>query len=94
MDNNWKILVLLLKEFSEDKMGVGYQCKLAEITGLKQSNISRMFALKYTPTLESFLIIAKALKINFFFEDQESKTELNVMMERAMENLNRRLDKL
>ena len=81
MNNNWKILVLLQK-------------KIAEITDIKQSNISRMFALKYTPTLQTFLIISKALKINFFFEDQESKTNLNKCFERAMEELGRRPDEL
>ena len=82
--NHWQVMVLLLEEIAKEKLGVGYQSQLAELTGLKQSNISRMFSLKYTPTLETFLTIAKALKINFFFEDQESKTELNVMFERAM----------
>ena len=77
--NNWKIMVLLLEEVAREKLGVGYQSQLAELTGLKQSNISRMFSLKYKPTLETFLTIAKALKINFFFEDQENKTELNVI---------------
>lgn len=94
MNNNWKILVLLLKEIAEEKIGVGYQKKIAEITDIKQSNISRIFALKYTPTLETFLNIAKALKVNFFFEDQESKTDLNKCFNRAMEELGRRPDKL
>ena len=66
------------------------QDKIAEATGLKQSNISRVFSLKYTPTLATFLGIAKALKINFFFEDQENKTELNELFEAAMNELGRR----
>lgn len=32
--------------------------------------------------------------VNFFFEDKEGKTELNVAFERAMEQLGRRPDKL
>ena len=94
MENNSKVFVLLLREIAESKLGVGYQSQLAELTGLKQSNLSRMFSLKYTPTLETFLTVSKALKVNLFFEDQESKTDLNLMFELAMEELGRRVQKL
>lgn len=46
------------------------------------------------PTLPTFLEIAKAIGINFFFEDKESKTDLNLAMEKDMEALGRRVDKL
>ena len=50
----------------------------------------------YLPNVvcEQTNVLAKALKMNVFFEDQESKTELNVIFERAMESLGRRPDKL
>lgn len=98
MDNNsknneqWMLLVLLLKEIAESK-GIRQQ-EIAEKSGLLQSSVSRFFSLKYKPTLDTFLQVAKAVKVNFFFEDQESKTDLNVMFERAMEQLGRRPDKL
>jgi hypothetical protein len=41
-----------------------------------------------------FLQVAKAVKVNFFFEDQESKVDFNVVMENAMEAYGRRPDKL
>ncbi len=92
MENQWKILVLLLQQIAEQK-GIT-QGQIAEQTGLIQSNISRFFSLKYKPTLDTFLQVSKAIKVNFFFEDQEDKTDLNLAMEKAMEALGRRVDKL
>ncbi len=93
-EQQWRLLVLLLKELAEQKLGIGYQTRISEITNWKVSNVSRFFSLKYTPRLDSFLIIAKAIKVNFFFEDQENLTDLNMAFERAMESLGRRPDKL
>lgn len=91
-NEQWMLLVLLLKEIA-DKKGIT-QGQIAEQTGLIQSNISRFFSLKYKPTLDTFLQVAKALKVNFFFEDKEDKTDLNQCFEKAMEQLGRRVDKL
>jgi len=91
-ENSWKVLVLMLKNIAEDK-GITQE-QIAEITGLQQSNISRVFSLRYCPTLQTFLTIATAIRVNFFFEDKDSTTELNVMMEKAMAELGRRPNKL
>jgi DNA-binding phage protein len=91
-NEQWMLLVLLLKEIA-DKKGIT-QGQIAEQTGLIQSNISRFFSLKYKPTLDTFLQVAKAVKVNFFFQDQEDKTDLNQCFEKAMEQLGRRVDKL
>jgi transcriptional regulator with XRE-family HTH domain len=91
-NEQWMLLVLLLKEIAEKK-GIT-QGQISDQTGLLQSNISRFFSLKYKPTLDTFLQISKAIKVNFFFEDQDSKTDLNQAMEKAMEELGRRVDKL
>jgi len=91
-NEQWMLLVLLLKEISESK-GIT-QGQISESTGLLQSNISRFFSLKYKPTLDTFLQVAKAVKVNFFFEDNESDTDLNQCFEKAMEQLGRRVDKL
>lgn len=93
-EQQWQLLVLLLKEIAIQKHGKGWQTHLAEETHFSQGNISRMFGLKYTPSFKNFLIIAKALKVNFFFEDQDSTTDLNKAFESAMEALGRRADKL
>jgi transcriptional regulator with XRE-family HTH domain len=91
-NEQWMLLVLLLKEISEQK-GIT-QNQIAEQTGLIQSNVSRFFSLKYKPTLDTFLQVAKAIKVNFFFDDQESKTDLNLAFEKAMVELGRRVNKL
>jgi transcriptional regulator with XRE-family HTH domain len=91
-ENHWKTLVLMLKNIAEAK-GITQE-QIAEKSGLLQSNISRVFSLRYCPTLQTFLAIATAIEVNFFFEDKESKTELSVMFEKAMAELGRRPDKL
>jgi transcriptional regulator with XRE-family HTH domain len=91
-NEQWMLLVLLLKEISQQK-GIT-QNQIAEQTGLIQSNVSRFFSLKYKPTLDTFLQVAKAIKVNFFFDDQESKTDLNLAFEKAMVELGRRVNKL
>ena len=93
-EQQWKLLVLLLKEIAIEKHGKGWQTYLSENTPFAQSNISRMFGLKYTPSFKNFLIIAKALNVNFFFEDKESKTDLNECFEKAMTALGRRPENL
>ena len=91
-NDQWMLLVLLLKEIAEDK-GIT-QNHIAEQTGMIQSAVSRFFSLKFKPTLDTFLQVSKAIKVNFFFEDQESKTDLNLSLEKAMEELGRRVNKL
>lgn len=85
---HWRILVQLLKEIAEEK-GIT-QLEIAEKTGYQRSNISRVFSLRYTPRLDVFLNIAKAVGVNFFFEDQDSIADLNLLFERAMTALGRR----
>jgi DNA-binding phage protein len=91
-EQQWMLLVLLLKEVAESK-GITQQ-EIADATAMHQSSVARFFSLKFKPTLDTFLQVAKAIKVNFFFEDQESKTDLNSCFERAMESLGRRPDKL
>lgn len=91
-NEQWKLLVLLLKEIADAKNIT--QQQIADESGLLQSNISRFFSLKYKPTLDTFLQVAKAVNVNFFFEDKESTTDLNKCFERAMEKIGRRPDQL
>lgn len=91
-NEQWMLLVLLLKEIAENK-GITQQ-EIADKSGLIQSNVSRFFSLKYKPNLDTFLQVAKAIKVNFFFEDQENKTDLSIMFERAMTQLGRRPNNL
>ena len=91
-NEQWMLLVLLLKEIAEEK-GIT-QNQIAEQTGMIQSAVSRFFSLKFKPTLDTFLQVSKAIKVNFFFEDKESKTDLNKCFEKAMEQLGRRVERL
>lgn len=56
-----KILVEHLKQYFEFT-GITQQ-ELAELTGLHQSNISRVLSGKYSPELDTFLKIASALNL-------------------------------
>ena len=91
-NEHWKVLVLLLREIAENKEIS--QIEISEKTGMLQSAVSRFFSLKFKPTLDTFLQVAQALKVNFFFEDQEGKTDLNIAFEKAMTELGRRPENL
>ena len=92
MENNWKVMVLLLREVALEKKITHEQ--IAEKTGLQKSNVSRVFSLAYCPSMDLFLKISMAIGVNFFFEDKDSKSDLNVCFERAMSELGRRVDAL
>ena len=91
-NEQWKLFVLLLDEIRVQKEISNL--KVAELSGIAPAHTSRFFSCKFSPTLPTFLKIAKAIGVNFFFEDKESKTDLNLAMENAMEQLGRRSDKL
>ena len=88
----WQLLVFLLDEIRQQK-GLTQQ-EVADASGLIRSNVSRFFSAKYPPTLPIFLAVAKAVGVNFFFEDKEDKTDLTIAFENAMESMGRRPDKL
>ena len=91
-EQHWRLLVLLLKKIAKNK-GITHQ-DIADRTGLHRSNVTRAMSLNYCPRINTFLQIAKALKVNVFFEDQESNTDLNQIFEAAMNELGRRPEKL
>lgn len=91
-EHHWRVLVLLLKEIAEQR-GLT-QGELAEMTGFKQSHISRLFSLKYAPSLRTFMTVVHALQLNVFFQTRKDNDDLNQAFERAMEELGRRPDTL
>jgi len=91
-NEQWKLLVFLLDEIRQQK-GLS-NLKVSELSGIAPAHTSRFFSCKFSPTLPTFLKIAKAIGVNFFFEDKESKVDFNIAMEKAMEQLGRRVDKL
>ena len=91
-DQHWKVLVLILRKVAESK-GISQQ-EIANRTGMLRTNINRVFQLKYCPKLDTFILIANAIGINFFLEDKDSMTELNEIFEAAITELGRRPENL
>lgn len=91
-EQDWQVLVLLLKEVAKER-NINQE-QLADMTDLKQSSISRLFGLKFCPNMRTYLAVAKALELNVFFEPRDSKTDLSLAFERAMDELGRRSDAL
>ena len=55
----WQLQVFVIKNIAKAK-GIT-QDKIAEKTGIQRSNISRVFNLKYTPTIKTLNLIAQAV---------------------------------
>lgn len=92
LERDWQLLVLILKQIAAEK-GITQE-QIAETTGYQRQNVNRVFSLRYCPRLDIFLNIAKAVGVNFFVEDKEGTTELDLIFEQAMTELGRRVDKL
>jgi hypothetical protein len=85
---NWKVFVLFLEQIAiQKKLSKN---EIARRTGFDEANIRRIFNLKFCPTMRVFLALSQAVGINFFFEDKEGTSELNVAFEKAMQELGRR----
>lgn len=91
-NEQWKLLVFLLDEIRKEK-GLTMQ-DVADASGYLQSNVARFFSAKYRPGLDVFLSVAKAIGVNFFFEDKEGITDLNTAFQSAMERMGRIAGKL
>lgn len=91
-NEQWMLLVFLLDEIRKQK-GLSIN-DVAERSETPQGHVSRFFSCKFEPKFGNFLKFSKAIGVNFFFEDQEGKTNLTLATEQAMEQLGRRDDKL
>lgn len=85
-NNQWQLLVLLLKEIATEKSIT--QEMIAQNTGLIQSNISRIFALKYRPTLDTYMKLADALQVTIKVEDNEGIIDISECFNRIKDNYN------
>lgn len=88
----WKSLVFTLKEIALQK-GITHQ-DIADATGLLRSNVTRIFAARYCPSLDMVVKVAAAVGANIFFEDIDGTSDLTIAFEKAMEKLGRRSEKL
>lgn len=64
-----KFIMNLLKEIAEKKSIT--QEDIAQKTGFTQSNISRMFAGKYSPKIDNVLALCNAIGVNIFIQDKD-----------------------
>jgi transcriptional regulator with XRE-family HTH domain len=51
------------------------QAKICELTGFKQSNLSRTFSGRFPPTLDTFIAIADAVGLSFFVADKDEPSD-------------------
>ncbi len=87
-EEKWQSLVLVIKQIAKDK-GIT-NAVIAEKTGFQQSNVNRMLNAKYPPKLDNFITLCQTVGITLFFEDKEGNTDLNLAMEKAINELGRR----
>ena len=64
-NEQWELLVLLIKKVAIEKFGNGWTIQLAAITPFTRNNISRFLGLNYSPSIRNLMILAEALEINF-----------------------------
>ena len=57
--NDWQKIVSKLKEIAKEQ-NIS-QNKMAELTGIEQPNIARLYSLKYAPNLRTVVLIAGVL---------------------------------
>jgi DNA-binding phage protein len=91
-NEHWKVLVLILKKIADQKQ-ISHQ-QIADASGVQRVTVTRMFGLKYCPSLELFLKVAEAIQVNFFFEDKSGTSDLNAAFNQAMDDLGRRPENL
>jgi len=60
-DLHWQEIVIMLEKIAI-KQGIS-QNKLAELTGINQPNISRLFSLRYAPNVRTLALIAGVLGV-------------------------------
>ena len=68
-NEHWKVLVLLLKEVAEQKKLTKQE--VADTAGITQSNLSRLFAVKYKPNLDLFLRVANAVGLHVYLDNKK-----------------------
>lgn len=54
--------------------------KIAELTGFKQTNVHRMLAGKYAPSLDNLIKLCDALQIYIFIIDKNAEDDLAQLM--------------
>lgn len=64
-NEQWKFLVILLNKLRQQKkISI---LNIAEKSGMLPTHVSRFFSCKFEPKLGTFLKIAKAIDVNFYY---------------------------
>ena len=73
-----KILLRFLSDQAKEK-GITHE-QIAAKTGFDRSNVGRMLAGKFSPSLDNFIRLAEAVNVYFFLEDKDSDSDLVEIM--------------
>lgn len=73
-----RILLRFVSEQAKAK-GITHE-QIASKTGFDRSNVGRMLAGRFSPTLDNFLRLAEAVEVYFFLSDKESEEDLVKLM--------------
>jgi DNA-binding phage protein len=65
-----KMLCKYLADVAREKGLSSY--KIAELTGFKQQNVSRMLLGHYAPTLDNFIMLCEAIQTYIFIIDKDT----------------------
>ena len=81
MEQNWEQIVTMLGIVANEK-GIS-DATIAEISGLKENTVSRIFSLRFCPKLDTLLQIASALNVKINVEG--ANIESGTLYEKASE---------
>ena len=73
-NESWEEVLKNLKALAKEKLGTGYQKKIAEKSGLKTSTVQRIFSAKFSPTLKNLHKICKAIDYEIKFIESKKTT--------------------
>ena len=82
-NEHWQLQVFVIKNIARAK-GIT-QDKIAEATGIQRSNVSRVFNLKYTPTIKTLNLIAQA--VDSYISVVGNGVDMDVVTKTAMSDL-------
>lgn len=71
LPDNWIDCCTLLKSEAERK-GITHAL-IADLTGLQATNVTRTLNARYTPSIETFLKITKAIDVELFVNSNSGK---------------------
>lgn len=88
---HWKLLVLMIY-FTAKSKNITHD-ELAQRAGVHRSHVTRVFGLKYCPSLDIYIRLTNAVGLRLFMEDMDEdyQAELNDLFEKATDELNKRV---